>query len=161
MRRDGGWTVELATAIIGNSGAQIVEINIRPPDMEQVIRFGQGRYPSTMSLLAELTGVPEMVLRTLVGRDGDRVLRAYYEVVPDDLKKIFTDAKMPLATPDELMPIDQNRLNDPIDPRFPRADGPVRRMGDFKINPPPPEPAEPTDGPGLDPGLTQPVRKVI
>jgi hypothetical protein len=150
LRRSGGWAVELAVPI-KHAGRQIDVIEIRPPDMQHIVRWGRGQIPSSMALLAELSGVPEMALRSITYPDADRVLLALFNVVPQQMKNDFTSGKAPLATPEELMPEDEpgTRAVDQDDPRFPMADGLVRPLR-----------SQPTGGIGLDLNPLDPMKQV-
>jgi hypothetical protein len=127
LRRTGGWCVELIQPVI-HKGVKIDQIEIRSPDLSQVARWGRGEIPSTMRMLQELSDTPEIALLSLKYPDVDRVLMAYYQVVPQSMKDDFTNSRLPLITPPELMTEETARTNDQLDPRFPKADGPVRRF---------------------------------
>jgi hypothetical protein len=152
MKRNGGWTVELATSI---EGVEMLEI--QPVSLDHTIRWARKEIPSVLALLAELTGVKESILRKLSGNDSDRMFVAFSFVVPQTIKKDFEQGTRPLATPPELM-TDAQRYEevdktDPIDPRFPKVDGPVKR---FKAGE---DHAEKDEG-GIDVGGTEVMRKV-
>lgn len=142
LRRTGGWCVELMLPL-KHGGGTIDAIEIRPPDLNTVTRWGRGEIPSSLALLAELCGVPERALRCITYPDADRLILALFNVVPQQIKNDFTNGAYPLATPDELLPAEEpgTRELDPEDPRFPKSDVPVR---------PKPRPVEPTGGAGFD-----------
>lgn len=153
MKRSGGWTVELQTPIDG-----IDVLEIQPVSLDHTIRWARGEIPSVLALLAELTGLKESTLKKLGGTDSDRMFVAFSFVVPQTIKKDFDQGNRPLATPRELMTDDQKyeelaSQTDPVDPRFPKVDGPVKRF-------------KPEDGlPPIDEGLvgvggTEVMRKV-
>jgi hypothetical protein len=146
MRRTGGWVVELAVPIKHGS-TTIDTIEIRPPTIDTVVRWSDGTFPSSMALLADLSGLPEMVLRQITYPDADRIMMALYNVVPQPLKSDFTNAVRPLATPlDELPPDEPGaRPVDQTDPRFP-ADPMVRPLG-VRRAPEPPGPGMALDMP--------------
>jgi hypothetical protein len=154
MRRTGGWVVELAVPIKHGS-ATIDTIEIRPPTIDTVVRWGEGGFPSSMALLADLSGVPERVLRQISYPDADRVMMALYNIVPQQLKTDFTSGNgRPLATPaDELPPEEPGaRPVDQTDPRFP-ADPMVRPT---VIRRP-----EPVDGPGMSLDMPAPAARQV
>jgi hypothetical protein len=141
LRRTGGWCVELAVPV--KHGMQTIDaVEIRAPSIETVVRWGQGEFPSSMALLAELSGVPEMVLRQITYPDADRIIMALYSVMPQPLKNDFTNAVRPLATPPDQLPPEEpgTRPVDQTDPRFP-AD-PMLRPGSVHR-------FEPVGGPGV------------
>src|SRR5215831_2254935 len=156
MRRTGTWVVELVTPI-QSKGKEIRELVIRPPDFDLTLRWGEGAFPSTLSFLAELCNVPEKALRTMIPPDIDRVLMAYYQVVPPSIKTDFEQNAKPMATPAEEMPEAEQRMDDPVDPRFPRADGPVTRVPQEMVPETPEEPAD--EGLKLDP--SPPMMKAV
>ena len=125
MRRNGAWIVELITPIKDRT-REITSVEINPPDFDTVIRWGRGEIPSTLALLAELSNLPEVLLRSLVYPDVDRIMTALVFVVPQIIKEDLENAAKPLAVPRE----DEGPVNeavDPIDPRYPKVPGPIQR----------------------------------
>jgi hypothetical protein len=129
LRRTGGWCVELQQPLKGNSG-DIPAIEIRPTTADQIIRWAQGQIPSTLALLSELCGVPERTLRQLPNQDFERVMLAMTYLMPAIVKADWEKGDRPLATPNEELVQQEDYVPppDPVDPRFPLVDGPVRRM---------------------------------
>ena len=109
---------------------EISQLEIRPTTADQMIRWGQGKIPSTLALLSELCDVPEKVLRQLPSGDFDRVMMALINIMPAVMKADFEQGHRPLATPEEDLPAQEQLVPAPdqIDPRFPAVDGPVVRM---------------------------------
>lgn len=133
MKRDGGWTVELIHPLrVG--GKAVEQIDIRPPELDHVIRWNSQTIPSTLALMSELTGVPEAALRTLCYPDVDRVMLAFANVIKGTSMLIdFEKGTRPIATPKpvvaEAEPVEvMSGVSDDIDPRFPKVAGPVRRF---------------------------------
>lgn len=162
LRRTGGWCVELAVPLRHGPGREIEQIEIRTATADQIIRWTQGQIPSLMSLLSELCGVSEMMLRQLSSGDFERVTMAMLSVIPSIIKESWERGERPLATPVEELPQELSAPPpDQIDPRFPAADGPVRRLQ--KREPPrapapelPPEP--PPEGGELNMGMPDMIR---
>jgi hypothetical protein len=153
LRRTGGWCVELMVPIkVGVK--EVDQIEIKPPTIAVMTRWQRGDIPSSMALLAELSGVPEMALTNISYPDADRVLLALYSVVPKPMQADFTAGARPLATPEELMPEPEagTRPLAQDDPRFPQHDGPVVPLGPVPAAPPAPPP-EPPPMPGTDVGV--------
>lgn len=123
IRRTGGWCVEL-TRPLSYNGKQIDEIEIQPANLSHVIRWGNGRIASTLAFAAELTGLPEQVLRTLVYPDVDRFMLALTAVMPEPIRADYAAGNKPLYTSDDELP--DAFLTDPEDPRYPKMEGPVR-----------------------------------
>jgi len=162
LKRTGQWAVELLTPL-HHQGREITEIVISPPGFEHVIRWGLQEIPSTLALLAELTGLPEKLLRMITYPDVDRVMLAFTALMPATIQADFSKGTRPFATPIDELPVDQI-INDQIDPRYPHVDGPVQR----NIEPVPvsrmPAPSrrespEPSNG-GLAAPLAETMRKV-
>ena len=151
LRRNGGWCVELVQPIV-HRGKKIETIEIRSPDLGQVARWGRREVPSSMAMLQELSDVPEAALLSLKYPDVDRVLMAYFNVIPKPMQDDFSNNRVPLVTPPELLPEEDRIANDPVDPRFPKADGPVARQP-VESTPPPQfsEPEEDVEGLRLAP----------
>ena len=98
MKRDGGWTIELATPV-----DDVAELNLNPITLDHNIRWGDGLIPSVLALLSELTGVKETTLRRLVATNSERALIALSYVVPANIREDFAKNVRPLATPFEEM----------------------------------------------------------
>jgi hypothetical protein len=151
LRRTGGWCVELAVPIkVGVK--EVDQIEIKPPTIAMMTRWQRGDIPSSMALLAELSGVPELALTNISYPDADRVLLALYSVVPKPMQADFTAGERPLATPEELMPKPDPGTR-PVaedDSRFPQHDGPVQPL---KPPEPPSPPPMPPPMPGTDAGV--------
>lgn len=126
LKRDGSWVVELQTPL-KHAGKDVMEITIHPPGFEHVIRWGQNDIPSVLALLAELTHLPERLLRTITYPDVDRVMLAFTSMMPLSIQTDFQKGSKPFASSiDDLE--DEAPVSDQIEPRFPHVDGPVRRM---------------------------------
>lgn len=124
MKKDGGWTIELFHQLPTGQSS----ITISPLTLDAVIRWGDQEVPSTLALLSELCGIPEISLRQLRYPDVERVLLAFFSVIPPNIKADFEKGVRPLATAINELPADQRaQLADPIDPRFPYASGIVQR----------------------------------
>lgn len=140
LRKTGGWCVELQRPLMVGPGREITQVEIRPTTADHMIRWMEGRIPSTLALLAELSDVPEPVLRQLLTADFDRVLMALHSVLPPIIKKDWEEGSRPLSTPEAELDTQQYvPAPDQIDPRFPAADGPVVRMGTGPLRPPQPD----------------------
>lgn len=168
IKRDGCWRVELTTPIRQASGPDIEVIDIRPMDFDLIIRWQGGEFPSKLALLAVVCNIREIYLRQLQGIDVDRVMLAFVNSVPATVQAGLQNAEVPLATPSQDMfsdrPIgevvrnEDTFVNDPVDPRFPRADGPVNRFSE-PSNEQPPTPAQSADS--LHVGPRDEIMKVV
>lgn len=159
-KRDGSWVVELAIPL-HHAGHQLDELKIRPLTMGQLVRWNNQEIPSVMALMAELTDLPELLLRQITFPDVDRVMLVFASMMPPVIQQAMSNNSRPIATPDDQLPpgtTAETRVNDQLDPRFPHVDGPVRRFpappvvnlpaGHTAPNPPPADSgglAHPTD----------------
>jgi hypothetical protein len=125
LKRDGSWIVELL-APLKNNGKDVLEVVIKPPGLEHVIRWGQGDIPSTLALLAELCDLPEKMLRTITYPDVDRVMLAFTAMMPSMIQQDFQQGKRPLASDVDDLPA--GAADDQTDPRFPHVEGPMKRF---------------------------------
>jgi hypothetical protein len=130
MRRDGGFTVELVRSLNGPRGV-VNEITIRPPTLEDSLKWSDQRISSVLGLLSHLSGQPERLLRALTWPDADRVMVALGMVLPDNsgMKNDFLKGTRNMATDDLDLPEEEMiPIPDQDDGRFPQADGPVQRF---------------------------------
>jgi hypothetical protein len=128
MRRDGTFVVELYMPL-KHQGREVDHIIIQAPRYEHTIRWSRGDIPSGFALLAELTGLPERLLRQVVSPDIERITVALFSQAKFAQADVF-EGRRPLATPDELLPEQEPeaRMVDQIDPRFPHVEGPIKRF---------------------------------
>jgi hypothetical protein len=127
MRRDGSFVVELFTPL-KHEGRDVEAIIIRAPTYEHSIRWGRQQIPSGLALLAELTDLPERLLRQITAPDVDRVTFALLFAQATWAQKDINEGRRPFATPDEELPsITESKVSDQQDPRFPHVEGPVKR----------------------------------
>jgi hypothetical protein len=137
-------------------------VEIRPATADHIIRWAQWRIPSTLALLAELSDIPEKTLRQLTSSDFDRVMLAMINVLPPLIKADWEQGQRPMATPEEELPEAERGVPppDPLDPRFPAAEGPVRRLQSQPLPPTttsPPEAETPPEMNMVPPSVIQPV----
>lgn len=163
LKRDGSWAVELNTPL-KHRGQIIDTIIVHPTNFEQVVRWGRREIPSQLALLAELTNLPERLLRMLVYPDSDRVLIAMMGVLPNSIAMDLREGKILLATPDEFLPpVDtlEGQVADQDDPRFPHVPGVIQKFPEggpqFKAQPPK---AVPADKPPVDTNLADIMKPV-
>jgi hypothetical protein len=158
-RRDGSWVVELAIPL-QHAGKQLDELRLKPLSMGQLVRWNNEQIPSVMALMAELTDLPELLLRQITFPDVDRVMLVFASMMPPVIQQAMTNGSRPMATPDQLLPqgyTADTQVVDQSDPRFPHVDGPVRRFPAPPVvnlppgqhappqSPPPPVPQPPQD----------------
>jgi hypothetical protein len=127
MRNDGTFVVELYTPL-KHQNREIEYIVIQAPRYEHSIRWNRGEIPSGFALLAELTNLPERLLRQVTNPDIDRITFALFAQAKFAQTDVF-EGKIPLATPDEQLPEDmETPIVDQVDPRFPHVEGPIKRF---------------------------------
>ena len=128
LKADGSWAVELMHPVV-HDGQTISSVVVHPVRFEQTIKWGRREYPSQLALLAELSQLPERVLRLLQYPDVDRVLIAMTGVLPASIAVDMRDNPVALATPDELLPpMQEDKIVDQGDPRFPHVTEPIKRF---------------------------------
>jgi hypothetical protein len=97
--KSGGRRVELF-APYTSSGKQITAIEIAPVKLDHVIRWDERKYTSQLMLLSELSGLPEMTLRQMTYPDVDRVLTAFWGMLPPAiLNNLSLVTASPMAPP--------------------------------------------------------------
>lgn len=125
LGRDGSWVVELMRPL-HYDGREVAEIVLQPIELSHVIRWSRGEIPSTLALAAELSGLPEKLLRQLAGPDVDRFFVALVALMPEAIRNDYAQGTRPLASDDAVLPSTSPPLSDPEDPRYPKLDGIVR-----------------------------------
>jgi hypothetical protein len=168
MRRDGSFIVELFTPL-KYQGREVDHLVIAAPRYEHTARWNKGDIPSALALLAELTNLPERLLRQAVYPDMDRITVALFAQAKFLQADVVIEGKRPFATPDEELPdlAESGGLADQVDSRFPHVDGPIKRFAaPPKTEIPPhlrpanqqPQPDQPAPQPddNLDLGLSAP-----
>lgn len=148
------------------SGPDVDAIEIRPPDFDMIIRCKEQLLPSKLAMLAELCNIPEQQLRQLQGADVDRVMIAFMNVLPPTLQADVQNPEFPLSTPNiqttgpiGIVRNEDTFADDPIDPRFPKVDGPVNRFPAGDTTPTPTVSGAPTDE--LQVGPNDDIVKVV
>lgn len=161
LRRTGGWMVELQQPLKTRTG-EVSAVEIRRPTADVVIRWGRYEIASTLALLAELCGLPEKVIRQLPNDDFERVVFALTNVVGPVIRADLEQGKRPLASEEEELPEEERGvpMADPIDPRFPAVDGPVRRLQPRPVAPAPTGASELAGGADMDLSVPQTIAPV-
>lgn len=129
MRRDGSFVVELQRPL-KHADHDIDYIVVRAPTFEHTIRWGRKEIPSALALLAELSQLPERLLRQITYPDVDRITFALFNQAGWAQKDVMEGLR-PFASSNEQLPAvttPEQAVVDQIDPRFPHVDGPVRRF---------------------------------
>ena len=136
---------------------EIDHIVIQVPRYEHSIRWNRGDIPSGLALMSELCGLPERVLRQVVGSDMQRLTLAFGAQATFAHTDVF-EGRRPLATPDELLPEPepQARMVDQVDPRFPHVEGPIKRFPTPPVTNIPGTQAPAPQAPGAPPPPTPP-----
>jgi hypothetical protein len=100
----GGRTVQLFIPF-EHGGKTIFEIVLSPFRFGDTLRWGEGEFPTSLALLTELAGVDEAVIRDLRYPDVDRVMSAFIDMLPQDLRDDIANGRVPVkrgqATPAE------------------------------------------------------------
>jgi hypothetical protein len=97
--KNGGRRVDLF-APFNSSGKSITAVEIAPVKLDHVIRWDERKFTSQLQLLSELSGLPEMTLRQMTYPDVDRVLTAFWGMLPPAiLNNLNLVSASPLAPP--------------------------------------------------------------
>ena len=136
LKRDGGWSVELVTPLMRRDGTMIDVVDLKPAELDQIIRWGMGDIPSTLSMLSEMCGLSESLLRTLKYPDVDRVMLAYSQVIPPVVRKDFEEGTRPFATPQDDLPVGDRETVGGTNTLFPKVAGDVKPFTSPPTEPP-------------------------
>ena len=106
--RKGGRSVELLIPF-EHLGKTVDVIHLKPVLFDHTLRWQQGEFPSSLALLAALTGERETTLRLLRYPDADRVLATMFDMLPSAIQADINagqiprgdGARPPAARPDE------------------------------------------------------------
>lgn len=143
-KRTGGRTIELFLPF-EHEGVKVKEIVIAPVRLDHTLRWQDSEYKTILSLLSELSGLSENALRQLAYPDSDRVMDAFVNMLPPEIKN--TVANMVAAAEDEKAPQTTVATVDTAEPDA-QVNGKLGREL-LPGEPPPPE-REDGDGLGLD-----------
>jgi hypothetical protein len=127
LRRDGGRVVELFVPVEWMK-ATFSLVEIKPATWDQIIRWSEGAYPSSLHLLAEMSGMPVLKLRAITCVDVPRVMDAFLAVLPDFIADEIRSGKRPprreepLPSPEAEMPAGNGAP--PIEAAEPIDEGP-------------------------------------
>jgi hypothetical protein len=144
-------------------GKKVDIIVIKPWLLDHTLRWHEGRFQTIMEALSELTGMAEAALRQLRYPDADRVMGAFFQMMPDDIRAAVGRGEFPtpLAQPTPV-PDDEKvaRVVSEFDPANPYGNLEERSafeplpeasiMGDRPRMPPAPHGPEIDDEPADD-----------
>lgn len=95
-RRTGGRAVELYVPItIGTKTLTTIEIGA--VKLGNLLDWRDGKYSSAMEFLARLSGYSEAELRQLCYPDSDRVMAAFFDMLPQDIVADMASGSVPQA----------------------------------------------------------------
>jgi hypothetical protein len=92
--RKGGRSVELLIPF-EHLGKTVDAIHLKPILFDHTLRWQQGEFPSSLALLAALTGEREPTLRLLRYPDADRVLAAMFDMLPAAIQADINAGQIP------------------------------------------------------------------
>jgi hypothetical protein len=92
--RKGGRSVELLIPF-EHSGKTVDVIHLKPVLFDHTLRWQQGEFPSSLALLAVLSGERETTLRLLRYPDADRVLAAMFDMLPAAIQADINAGQIP------------------------------------------------------------------
>ena len=74
----------------------VTQIVLSPFRYGNSLRWGEGDFKTSFHLLTELAGVDPAVLRDLRYPDADRVIEAFFSMLPQDIKTDLADGRIPV-----------------------------------------------------------------
>lgn len=77
------------------SGKKIDTVTLAPFEYGHVVRWQQGYYKGQSALLGELSGLDEVVLYKIRYPDIDRVLMAFFEMMPAEIRDNMLNGRVP------------------------------------------------------------------
>jgi hypothetical protein len=92
--RKGGRSVELLIPF-EHLGKTVDVIHLKPVLFDHTLRWQQGEFPSSLALLAVLTGERETTLRLLRYPDADRVLATMFDMLPSAIQADINAGQIP------------------------------------------------------------------
>jgi hypothetical protein len=75
---------------------RVDRIAIKAVQLDHVLRWQAGEFRGALPLLASLTGLQEMCLRQLRYPDADRVLTAFFQMLPPEIANQVAAGEVPL-----------------------------------------------------------------
>jgi hypothetical protein len=111
--RKGGRSVELLMPF-EHLGKTVDVIHLKPVLFDHTLRWQQGEFPSSLALLAVLSGERETTLRLLRYPDADRVLAAMFDMLPAAIQADINAGQIPRG--DDSRPAAQPVADVPIEP---------------------------------------------
>ena len=82
-------------------GRRIEAVSIGPFLLDHTLRWEEGRFKSSLGLLADLSGLPETLLRQMRYPDVDRVFGAFLDMLPANIRDTIASGQIPLPPEDE------------------------------------------------------------
>jgi hypothetical protein len=114
--RKGGRSVELLIPF-EHLGKTVDVIHLKPVLFDHTMRWQQGEFPSSLALLATLSGERETTLRLLRYPDADRVLAAMFDMLPAAIQADINAGQIPRG--DGPRPAVRPGTDEPIEPAEP------------------------------------------
>ena len=78
---------------------KIDRVTIKAVQLDHVMRWQAGEFNRALSFLASLTGMQETCLRMLRYPDADRVIAAFLEMLPAEIRNQVAAGEVPLPAP--------------------------------------------------------------
>lgn len=86
--KKGGRSIELFLPF-DIDGKTVEIIALSPVTLDHTLRWKDGKFKNEIELLAELAGVPEATIRQLRYPDVDRVMVAFFELLPMEIRALM------------------------------------------------------------------------
>jgi hypothetical protein len=108
------------------TGREVSNVTIKPCQLDHLMRWRDGQIESSLSLLAQLTGLSELELRQITFPDAERLLNAFLEVLPSTIRDDIESGRNPAGAasmPDFSEPIEPQPEYPPETPPMPSRNG--------------------------------------
>jgi hypothetical protein len=116
--RKGGRSVELLIPF-EHLGKTVDVIHLKPVLFDHTLRWQQGEFPSSLALLATLSGERETTLRLLRYPDADRVLAAMFDMLPAAIQADINAGQIPRGNGSRPAPQPADVPIEPAEPEGP------------------------------------------
>lgn len=111
----GGRTIELFLPFKDAAGKDVVSITLAPFTLGHTLAWQAGEYKSILQLLTTLTGLPEFTVKLLRYPDADRVMTAFFSMLPPDVLGSIQEGIVPRAQP-PTTPAEESLEQEPLAP---------------------------------------------
>jgi hypothetical protein len=110
--RQGGRKIELYIPFKWK-GRSYTALNIGPCSLDHLMRWQEGKFKTSIALLADMSGQPEAMIRRICYPDIDRVLAAFVDMVPAAIQADIGQGAVPV-TESQAKPLETGKDFDEV-----------------------------------------------